>query len=76
MSRPKIRAATAPGPVGLLDMGDNVGGGGPGDSTVLAHELIRRGCGPAVVVLNDPDAVAVASSTCLPAALDALTAKT
>jgi microcystin degradation protein MlrC len=50
-------AATAPGPVCLLDMGDNVGGGGPADSTVLVHELIRQGVGPAFACLNAPDAV-------------------
>ncbi len=31
------RARTLPGPVGLLDMGDNVGGGSSADSTVLAR---------------------------------------
>lgn len=51
-------AATAPGPVCLLDMGDNVGGGSPADSTVLIHELLRQGVGPAFAVLNAPDAVA------------------
>lgn len=52
------RAAVEPGPVCLLDMGDNVGGGGPADSTILAHELIRQRVGPAFVCLNDPEAVA------------------
>ncbi len=52
-------AATAPGPVCLLDMGDNIGGGSPADSTVLVHELIRQGVGPAVAVLNAPAAVDV-----------------
>jgi len=31
------RVAEAPKPVGLLDMGDNAGGGAPGDSTILAR---------------------------------------
>ena len=53
------RVATAPGPVCLLDMGDNVGGGGPADSTILLHELIRQNVGPAVAVLNDPAGVAL-----------------
>jgi microcystin degradation protein MlrC len=38
------RIEAAPKPVGLLDMGDNMGGGGPSDSTVLArlcHESAR-----------------------------------
>ena len=55
------RAATAPGPVCLLDMGDNVGGGSPADSTLVAHELLRQGIGPAFVCLADPQAVAAAT---------------
>ena len=27
------------GPICLLDMGDNVGGGSPGDGTLLAHAI-------------------------------------
>ena len=50
-------AATHDGPICLLDMGDNVGGGSPGDGTILAHELNRRGVGPAFVCLFDPQAV-------------------
>ena len=58
-----VRAAAdpaTPGPVCLLDMGDNVGGGGPADNTVIAHELRRQRVGPAFVCLHDPDAVAAA----------------
>jgi microcystin degradation protein MlrC len=51
------RAAKLDGPVCLLDMGDNVGGGSPADSTILAHELHRRKLGPSLVVLFDPDSV-------------------
>jgi microcystin degradation protein MlrC len=51
------RAAVEPGPVCLLDMGDNVGGGSPADGTVVAHELVRQGVGPGFVCLADPDAV-------------------
>jgi microcystin degradation protein MlrC len=51
------RALNMPGPVCLLDMGDNVGGGSAADGTVLAHELHRRRLGPAFVCLCDPDAV-------------------
>ena len=40
------QAARMPGPVCLLDMGDNVGGGSPGDGTWIAHELLRTGVGP------------------------------
>lgn len=56
------QAATLPGPVCLLDMGDNVGGGSPGDGTVLAHALRRRGVAPAFVCLPDPKAVAKAQA--------------
>lgn len=44
-------------PLLVLDVGDNVGGGGPGDSTVLLAEAVRRGVGGLVVVLLDPAAV-------------------
>lgn len=45
------------GPVTLLDVGDNVGGGSPADGTHILQEVIRSGSGPALVVLFDPDAV-------------------
>lgn len=44
-------------PVVLVDLGDNIGGGTPGDGTILLHELIRQGARRAVVVLHDPEAV-------------------
>ena len=34
-----LRVDLLPGPVCLLDMGDNVGGGSPGDGTLLLHGL-------------------------------------
>jgi microcystin degradation protein MlrC len=51
------QAAAMPGPVCLLDMGDNVGGGSAGDGTTLAHVLHRLGPGPAFICLYDPVAV-------------------
>jgi len=49
------------GPICLLDMGDNVGGGSPGDGTVIAHELHRTCIGArSFVCLFDPDAVQLA----------------
>lgn len=54
------QATTLPGPVCLLDMGDNVGGGSPGDGTWIAHELYRVGAGPAFVCIDDAAAVAAA----------------
>jgi microcystin degradation protein MlrC len=51
------RAARLDGPICLLDMGDNVGGGSPGDGTVLAQALDRRALAPAFVCLQDAEAV-------------------
>lgn len=51
------QAGRLPGPVCLLDMGDNVGGGSPGNGTWLAAELLRQKVGPSFVCLYDPTAV-------------------
>jgi microcystin degradation protein MlrC len=52
------RAAQLDGPITLLDMGDNVGGGSPGDGTELAHALHQRPeLMSAFVCLHDPQAV-------------------
>ncbi len=51
------QARTLPGPVCLLDMGDNVGGGSPGDGTLLAHALLERRLAESFVCLCDPEAV-------------------
>jgi len=51
------QAKTLPGPICMLDMGDNVGGGSPGNGTWLAHELHRQSVGPSFVCLYDPAAV-------------------
>ncbi len=51
------RGVAAPGPVCLLDMGDNVGGGSPGDGTLLLHALVKHGVRKAFVCLCDPAAV-------------------
>jgi microcystin degradation protein MlrC len=57
------QAALLDGPITLLDMGDNVGGGSPGDGTFLAHALQRHPqLAPAFVCLYDPDSVHQASS--------------
>ncbi|WP_246211080.1 M81 family metallopeptidase [Phytoactinopolyspora alkaliphila] len=50
-------ADTAPrGPVLLLDMGDNVGGGSPGDSTHLLHAARRLGITGLIESIYDPEA--------------------
>lgn len=49
------------GPICLLDMGDNVGGGSPADSTHLLHALKRRHIAPTFICIYDPLAVEVAT---------------
>lgn len=44
-------------PVGLFDVGDNVGGGSPADSTILLEEIIRQGVPNCLAVLYDPESV-------------------
>ncbi len=43
--------------IGLLDMGDNIGGGSPGNSTIIARELIRQAVPQSVVCIADSHAV-------------------
>ncbi len=57
------QAARLAGPVCMLDMGDNVGGGSPGDGTWIAHELNRTGIGPAFVCIDDAFTVKAAEAT-------------
>ncbi len=49
-------------PVGLLDMGDNTGGGSPGDGTLLAHAWRKHGQGRCLAVLADSEAAAMATT--------------
>jgi microcystin degradation protein MlrC len=55
-----LRAAMAAprGPVVLMDVGDNIGGGSPGDSTVLLEVAQRLGVRRLLQTLCDPAAVA------------------
>lgn len=46
------------GPVILVDVADNVGGGSPGDGTLILSELERRGKKDSVTVIWDPSSVA------------------
>ncbi len=50
------RAAAVAGPVCLLDMGDNVGGGSPADGMAIAREILRRGIRGSFVCVCDPEA--------------------
>jgi microcystin degradation protein MlrC len=45
------------GPVLLVEPADNVGGGAPGDCTVVLRALLEHGIKNAGVILNDPDSV-------------------
>jgi microcystin degradation protein MlrC len=47
-------------PVVLVDVGDNIGGGTPGDGTVVLRELLAQGATDAVVVIADPEAARAA----------------
>jgi microcystin degradation protein MlrC len=52
------RAKAAPrGPVVLVDLGDNIGGGSAGDGTVLLDEMLRQDVNSGVVALFAPEAV-------------------
>jgi microcystin degradation protein MlrC len=50
-------AVLSRGPVVLMDVGDNIGGGSPGDSTVLLAEAQRLGVRRYLQTLCDPEAV-------------------
>lgn len=64
------QAVRLPGPVCLLDMGDNVGGGSPGDSTHLAHAIRRQRVNRALICLCDPASVEQAAAAGIGATLD------
>jgi len=51
------QATELEGPICLLDMGDNVGGGSPADATWLARAIVERKLPNTFVCLYDPDAV-------------------
>lgn len=62
------QAMAAPrGPVVLFDVGDNVGGGSPGDSTHLLHRARALGAGSVLQSLCDPQA----ASQCIDAGVGA-----
>jgi microcystin degradation protein MlrC len=49
-------ANAAAHPIALMDIGDNVGAGSPGDSTILFAEILRQNVPNCMVVLCDPGA--------------------
>ncbi|MGH2534230.1 MAG: M81 family metallopeptidase [Thermomicrobiales bacterium] len=48
------------GPVVLVDVGDNIGGGTPGDGTVLLAELLKQSAQEATICIADAEAVRAA----------------
>jgi microcystin degradation protein MlrC len=58
-----INAPTGDGPSVIMDMGDNVGGGGSADSTHLLAEAQRQGASELLMSLFDPESV----QTCIAA---------
>ncbi len=58
-----LRAQAAPaGPVVLFDVGDNVGGGSPGDSTHILHAARRLGINHLLQAVYDPQVVCMAEA--------------
>jgi microcystin degradation protein MlrC len=53
-------------PIILVEMGDNIGGGSPGDSTFILSELVQQGASGYVVVVHDPEGV----QSCIQAGVD------
>ncbi len=51
------KALAAPSPICLLDIGDNVGGGGPADATIVVEALDRQKVRNSFVCIYDPAAV-------------------
>jgi microcystin degradation protein MlrC len=48
--------ASTEGPILLLDVGDNIGGGAPGDSVIILHEVRRQGATGVVATVAAADA--------------------
>lgn len=54
----RMAMAAPRGPVVLMDVGDNIGGGSPGDSTIVLEAAQRLGVRRFLQTLCDPEAVA------------------
>jgi len=63
----RLAAGSSEFPVVLMDVGDNIGGGSPGDSTILLDEAFRQGVEGTLIVLTDP----VAAQRCAEAEIGA-----
>jgi microcystin degradation protein MlrC len=64
------QAAALDHPVCLLDVGDNVGGGSPGDGTTIANALHARRLAGSLVCLTDPAAAEAARAAGVGAKLE------
>ena len=51
--------APVSGPILLVEPSDNIGGGAPGDGTGVLRSLLKFGIQDALVIINDPAAVAL-----------------
>ena len=47
------------GPILLVEPSDNIGGGAPGDLTIVLKAFVEAGIQNAAVCLNDPEAVQI-----------------
>lgn len=54
----QVLASGKPGPIGLIEPSDNIGGGTPGDGTGILAAFLQFDVDNAAVVLNDPEAAA------------------
>ena len=59
-------------PVILADIGDNVGGGSPGDGTILLQALLEADAQDVVIILADPEVMRQATAAGLGAEMDIL----
>lgn len=53
------QACETPGTVCLMDCGDNIGGGGPGDSTILFEAALTADLSPICVIIYEPEGARV-----------------
>ncbi len=57
LSMPDAHGAVRKGPIVLMDVGDNIGGGSSADSTHILAEVVKRGISSFVQTLYDPESV-------------------
>lgn len=58
----RLASASAQTPVILVEFGDNIGGGSPGDCTFVLEEMVRQEAPGGVCVLYDPENAAVCAA--------------